>query len=83
MQLKDIVKPIDQMTDEELLEHLRQIRHRRSVERPAARAKVERAEKKESRGKLSKMDKMLAALSPEDRAKLIAELGGSGDGEGS
>lgn len=88
MNLADIVKPIDRMTDEELLERLREIRHRRSIERPAAKAIVDRAERKATRGKLSAIDKLLAGLSEEDRARLLEQLeggsnGGNSEGTGS
>ena len=80
MQMKDLIKPIDQMTEDELMEHLRQVRHRRSVERPAQRAHIERAEKKESKGRMSALDKLLAGMSDEDKAKLLAQLENTGDG---
>ena len=74
MQLGDLVKPIEKMTDDELLEHLRAIKHRRTVERPAHRAIVERSEKKESRGKLKKAGSLIENLSEEERQALIAQL---------
>jgi hypothetical protein len=74
MQLGDLVKPISQMTDEELLEHLRQVKQRRSVERPAHRAHVERAEKKETRAKTKKITNVFEGLTDEDRQKLIEQL---------
>jgi len=83
MQLKDLVKPIDKMSDEELLERLREIRHRKTVERPAAKARVEKAEKKQSRGRMSAMDKLLAALTPEEQAELMKSLEEQGGTEGS
>lgn len=76
MQLKDLVKPISTMTDEELMERLREIRHRRSVERPAARARVERAEKRQTNRKLGALDKMLAGLSDAERQQLLSQLEG-------
>ncbi len=83
MQLKDLVKPISEMSDEELHEHLRQIRHRRQVERPAAKARVERVERKESRGRLSALDKLLEGLSDQEKAQLLLNLEGSGANGGS
>ena len=74
MRLGDLVKPIEKMTNDELLEHLRAIKQRRSVERPAHRAYVERAEKKESRGKMKKVGSLLDNLSEEERQALIAQL---------
>lgn len=76
MQILDLVKPIDQLTDEELQERIREIRHRREVARPAAKARVDRAEKKETRTESNKVSKLVAGMSPEERAKLIAALGG-------
>lgn len=74
MQLKDLVKPISQMSDDELLEHLRQVKQRRTIERPAHRAHVERAEKKTARAKGKKIDTVLGALSEEERLRLIEQL---------
>jgi hypothetical protein len=82
MQLKDLVKPIDQMSDEELLERLRQIRHRRTTERPVAKAREVKEEKRASRGRMTALDKALASLSPEDRDKLMKSLE-EPNGEGS
>jgi hypothetical protein len=74
MKLPDLVKPLDQLTDDELLERLRQARHNREVHRPAAKKLVERAEIKASRSRMSSMDKLLANLSDEDREALINKL---------
>ena len=81
MQLKDLVKTLDQMTDDELLERLREVRHRRSVERPAHRAHVERAERKESTKRMSALDKLLSSLSEAERDALMAQLGGTSGGD--
>lgn len=85
MQLKDIVKSIVDMTDEELLDHLRKVRQRRTVERPVAKAKAAKAEKKSSHKRLTALDKLLATLSLEDQAELMKYLeapneGSSGQG---
>lgn len=76
MQMKDLVKPIDAMSDAELLEHVRAMRHRREVIRPAARRIVEKAVKKESTARTKKVDKAIAGMSEEERLKLIQLLGG-------
>lgn len=76
MQMKDLVTPIDQMTDDELLEHVRAMRHRREVIRPAARRIVEKAVKRESTARTKKVDKAIAGMSEEERLKLIQLLGG-------
>lgn len=80
MQLKDITKPISECTDEELQERLRNIRHTRTVVRPAAARHVERAEVRTSRKKVSAIEKLLDKMSPEERAAFMAQLEG-GQGE--
>jgi len=74
VQLKDLVKPIDQQTDDELLARLREIRHRREIIRPAARKHVERAETKASRGKVASTEKLLENLTDDERETLLAKL---------
>lgn len=76
MQLTDLIKPMDQMTDEELMERLRQIRHNRTTARPAAKAHAKRAAKKGAQGRMSKVESLLDGLTDEQRAELIRELGG-------
>lgn len=74
MQLKDIVKKIEDMTDEELLDHLRAVRRRRTTDRPVAKAKAAKIETKKLRSRMSAIDKLLATLSPEDQAELMKSL---------
>ena len=75
MQLKDLVKPLDKMTEEELMDRVRQIRHERSELRPAAAAIKERAVRKTTRKKLSATDKLLDKLTPEEREELFKQMG--------
>jgi DNA-binding MarR family transcriptional regulator len=75
MKLSNLVKTIDQMTDEELIERLRIIRHNREVAKPAVRQRVERSEKKSSRIRVSAAEKLLVGLSEEERRQLILQLG--------
>ena len=75
-QLKDLVKPISDMTDDELLEQLRVMRHKRDVIRPAKVKHIERAETKVARKKVSSTEKLVANLSAEDKARLLRELTG-------
>lgn len=74
MKLKNLVQTLDSMSDDELRERLRQIRHNRSVEKPAAKAHKERAEKKATRKATNAIDKMIAGLSPEEIADLLRQL---------
>lgn len=79
MQLKDLVKPIDQMTDEELAERLRIVRSNRISTRPAAKAHAKRAAKKGQQGKMTKAQDLLKS-SGLSREELIALLGGDNEG---
>lgn len=74
MRLGDLVKTIDQMTDEELLERLRHTRNQRTTVRPAFRAHVERADKKATRAKANKTASLLDSLSDEEKLRLIEQL---------
>lgn len=74
MQLADLVKPIDQMSDEELLERIRTIRHNRETFRAAVRKREERTEVRASRKKISGLDKLMANLSNEERDALVKQL---------
>jgi len=86
MKLADLVKPISEQTEEELLERLRQVRHNRFVERPAAKKKAAKeAAEKTPRKKATSTEALLANLSEADRdaliAKLTAQVGGTGGGQ--
>lgn len=74
MRLEDTVKTLDQMTDEELMDRLRAIRHNREVLRPAAAKRTQRAEAKDSRGRLAKIELLLSSLSEADRESLMRQL---------
>lgn len=75
MQLSDITQPIENMTDEELKKRLFELRHRRDIERPAAKARKQKEERKESRKASTAAEKLLSNLSPEELATLLEALG--------
>ena len=76
MQTNQLIKPIDQCSNDELMERLRTVRHSREVARPVAKAKAAKVEKKTSRVKMSAMDKLLDGMSDEEKQKLLAQLTG-------
>jgi hypothetical protein len=76
MQLRDLVKNISTMTDAELQEHVRSIRHNKYVARPAAAKRRADENKKTTRVTTNKIDKAIAGLTAEQRADLIKQLGG-------
>lgn len=74
MQFKDLVKDVSKMTDAELMEHVRGIRHNKYVARPAAARRRSDERKKVVKSTTSKVDKIVGKLSAEERAKLLAQL---------
>lgn len=62
------------MTDEELIEKLRQVKTSREIIRSAVRKRTERSEKKASRGRVSATTKLFEGLTDEERAELIRKL---------
>ena len=74
MQLKDLVRPLDSLSDDELMARLREVRHRRETIRPAAKKYVERAEVKAVRARTSSVDKLLENMTEAEREELIAKL---------
>jgi hypothetical protein len=75
MQMQDLIKPLDQLTDEELQERIREIRHSRTVTRPAAQKHKEKAVKVKAKKETSKVDALLKNLSPEQIQQLLLGLG--------
>ncbi len=79
MQLQNLVKPIEDCSDEELLERLRVIRNTRTVIRPAAKARVKRIEQKSLQTKVSKVENLIFGLSPEQLQQLLVKLENTND----
>jgi hypothetical protein len=71
MQLTDLVKTVDQYSDEELLERLRMIRNNRNTVRPAGQARAVRAAKKGGQGRVSKVESLLEGLTAEEIKLLL------------
>ena len=76
MKLADITKNLSDMTDEELREHVKHIRHNKYVAKPARAKHVADAEKVVKRQRVSKVDKLLAGMTDEDRQQLLLTLEG-------
>lgn len=75
MQMLDLIKPIDDMTDEELKEQLVALRHRRSVVRPAAAKKVKKAADKGKTSRINKLAGLFDNLSDSDKQAMLKALG--------
>lgn len=76
MQLTDLIKPLEDMTDDELRAHLSKIRHNRTKAKPATVNREKREAKKGATGRISKVDDLFGGLSDEEKAELIKQLGG-------
>lgn len=79
MHLSDLVKPLEQLSDDELLTRLQAVRHNRENVRPVARRKAEKVEAKAARSRVSSITKTLSNLSDEERSALIAQLEGTSE----
>lgn len=76
MKLTDLIKDVGQMTEEELLEHVRQMRHNKYVAKPAKQKHIADVEKKETNKGLRSVSSLLAGMTEEQKAELIKQLGG-------
>jgi len=76
MRLEDLTKNLSNMTDDELREHVRQIRHNKNVVKPASAKRVAEVVKKESNQKASKVNKMLDSMSESEKRQLLLMLEG-------
>lgn len=76
MQLLNLIKPLDEMTDDELRARLQTIRNNRVTTRPAAKAHAKKAAKKTSRAKVTKNEKLIEGLTEQQKLALIAQLQG-------
>lgn len=76
MQTNQLIKSLDQLSDDELMERLRTVRHNREVSRPVARKKAEVLEKKTARKRTSAVDKLTDQMTDEEKQALIKLLGG-------
>ena len=71
MQLKHLFQSISDLSDDELMERLRDVRKRREVMRPVAKAKEARAEKKKVVKQGKAVSRVISILSLEDKKELL------------
>jgi len=76
MRLDSLIRPLEKMTDEELLERLRNVRHNREVIRPASQKHIEKAEKKAGAKVAGNIQKLLEGMNEEEREALMKQLEG-------
>ena len=70
--LFELRKPIDEMTHDELREHIRRMRHERRINRE--RPSTKRAKKIKSNKSASKVVNMMHTLTPEQVRLLLGEI---------
>jgi len=76
MKLSDLTRDIRKMSDAELREHVRAIRHSKYVERPAAAARKQKVVKRAGNKAETKIRDMLAGMTDAERAVIINALEG-------
>lgn len=74
MQLLDLVKPIEGMSDDELRARLVDLRRRREMDRPKAVRAAKKSMKAEGHKKVSSAEKLLESLTPEQLEILLSQL---------
>lgn len=79
MRIDDLTKDVRDMTDEELRESLKALRHRRSVIKPAAKKHKEKAVKKAVAKKVNKVEKLLDGMSEAEQLELLKALEADND----
>lgn len=72
--LEDLFEHFSQMSPERQLEKIREVRHSRTIERPAAAVKRVKKERKAAKKTANSAQKAIDKLTPDQRAKLIAAL---------
>lgn len=74
MQLDDLVKPLEDLSVEELEKRLFEIRHRREQSGASRKNKEKKQVRKETTKTVSAVEKLLDGLSPEELAALLATI---------
>lgn len=74
VQLNDLVKPLSDMSVEELETHLHNIRSRREKSGASQKNREKKQARKETTKKVSSVEKLLEGLSPEELAALLTQV---------
>lgn len=78
MRLSDLTKNLSNMSQEELLAHVRQIRDNKYVVKPAVQKRVADVEKKVKNTGIRSMDKMIDGMTDEQKLALLKSLQSQG-----
>ena len=74
MKLLQLITPFENLSSSQKLVEVRSWRHRREIERPAAKAIIKRAKKKEINMQIVRLKKLLGSLPKKELAELLAQL---------
>ena len=72
-QLSDLVRPIELMSDDELLQWVVELRHRRETVRPAQQKHIKTAVKKKTAGKAHATRDALLDMNQDDLKTILGE----------
>lgn len=75
-QLQDLLQDFTDMSEEDQLEHIRQIRKNRMEEKPSTQKRKAKTKMSQQKKAATKAKNLASQLTPEERAKLIKELTG-------
>lgn len=76
MKTEQVIKPWEELTHEQRMEICRRAQHNRFIARPKAKQAKKQVERKRADKSVTKTKKLVDNLSPEEKAKLIAQLSG-------
>lgn len=74
MKLTDLIKNVSGMTDDELRQHVENIRHNKYVAKPAVKKRVQDEEKKERNTTTRSANKLIENMTDEQKAELLKKL---------
>lgn len=74
MQLDDLVKPLRELSSEELEKRLFDLRHRREQSGASRKTREKKQARKDTTKSVGSVEKLLDGLSPEELAALLATL---------
>lgn len=74
MRIADLTKNVSNMSEEQLLEHVRHVRHNKYVAKPAVAKRVADGEKKEKNTAIRGVNKAIDAMSDAQKQQLLLKL---------
>lgn len=76
MKISDLTANLSSMTEDQLMEHVRKLRHNKYVAKPAVAKRVADEEKAEKNTAIRGVNRLLDSMTPEQKAELLKKLTG-------